>query len=207
MTDLTTLFALVAAAAGLGVVHTLAPDHWIPVAAVARARSLGRGATARLALLCGAVHVAVSALLAVAGVLWGRELLVAAGLQLETAAAALLVVLGLTWLAIGIHRALLRRVDPADEDRSGVWSLAGLLAFFGANPCVPLVPLAASAALLGPAELAAVVGVYAIGTIGTLTALALPARIGFGFVGDRWAHAGAGAATLGVALLVLMLGI
>ena len=58
--------ALAAAAVTVGSLHTLAPDHWIPFAALARARGWSSGRTLRVTLLCGFGHVTVSALLGLA---------------------------------------------------------------------------------------------------------------------------------------------
>ena len=55
--------ALALTAATVGSLHSIAPDHWVPFAAVARARGWSAARTARVTLLCGFGHVTVSAAL------------------------------------------------------------------------------------------------------------------------------------------------
>ena len=63
--------ALAPAAMGVGSLHALAPDHWVPFAALSRARGWSGGRTLRVTLLCGFGHVTVSALLGLLGLLFG----------------------------------------------------------------------------------------------------------------------------------------
>jgi nickel/cobalt exporter len=66
------LFATLAVAAvTVGSLHTLAPDHWVPFAALARARGWSAGRTARITFACGFGHVTVSALLGLLGLAFG----------------------------------------------------------------------------------------------------------------------------------------
>jgi nickel/cobalt transporter (NicO) family protein len=51
------------AAAGVGFGHAVMPDHWLPLAVVARARRYRTSTVARLSLAAGLAHVAVSLLL------------------------------------------------------------------------------------------------------------------------------------------------
>ena len=59
--------ALAGAAISVGALHTLAPDHWLPFAALARAQGWSAGRTARVTFLCGFGHVTVSALFGLLG--------------------------------------------------------------------------------------------------------------------------------------------
>ena len=57
----TSLFvSLAVGAITIGSLHSLAPDHWVPIAAVARARNWSRGRTARVAFICGLGHVVLN---------------------------------------------------------------------------------------------------------------------------------------------------
>ena len=55
-----TLPALTLAAAGLGLGHAVLPDHWMPLAVLARARGYAAGRVLRLSLGAGVAHVGVS---------------------------------------------------------------------------------------------------------------------------------------------------
>ncbi len=57
---------LVGAVAAVGVLHTIVPDHWVPIALIARQHSWSKAETARAALQAGAGHVVSTLLIAVA---------------------------------------------------------------------------------------------------------------------------------------------
>lgn len=58
-----TIPALLAASGGVGLAHSVLPDHWLPLAVTARARRDPLPRVARLSLFAGAAHVAVSVVL------------------------------------------------------------------------------------------------------------------------------------------------
>ena len=59
---------LVAAVATVGVLHTIVPDHWVPITLIARQRGWSKSETARAALLAGTGHVLSTLLIAL--VVW-----------------------------------------------------------------------------------------------------------------------------------------
>jgi vacuolar-type H+-ATPase subunit I/STV1 len=208
--------ALAAAAVTVGATHTLAPDHWVPFAALARAQRWSAGRTLAVTALCGFGHVTVSALLGLLGLLFGLRMVEAFGRRMEAAAGFLLVAFGLAYAVWGLRRAVGRRVhghahahydhvhDPA---RATVWSLFLL---FSADPCVAVVPLLFAAAPLGARSATAVVLLYEIATIAMMVLLVLPARAGARALKavwiERWADAAAGAVIAVVGACVVSLG-
>jgi hypothetical protein len=98
-------FLLIISVGVVGVLHTIVPDHWAPIALIARQRGWSRGETARAALQAGAGHV-VSTLI-IAGVIWFAGVAVAArfGHFIDTAASVALVAFG-GWIAISSWRDL-----------------------------------------------------------------------------------------------------
>lgn len=54
---------LIAAVAAVGVLHTMVPDHWAPLAVLARGQGWSRARTARAAALAGLGHVSSTLLL------------------------------------------------------------------------------------------------------------------------------------------------
>lgn len=208
--------ALVLAALTLGALHTLAPDHWVPFAALGRARRWSVRRTAGVTLLCGLGHVTVSALLGLGGVFLGAALLETWGTRLEALAGLLLLAFGGVYSLWGLHRATTRRLpglgSPTDASRLPV---ASLFVLFALDPCVPLIPVVVAAAALGTTPLLGVVAVYALTTLTTMTLLAATARAGAGAVRaptlnrwlDRWGHAAAGALILLVGAVVGLVGI
>jgi len=96
---------LIGAVAAVGVLHTMVPDHWAPIALFARQRSWSKAETARAALLAGTGHV-LSTLL-IASVVWLAGVTVADrfGQFVDSAASIALVCFG-GWIAISAWREL-----------------------------------------------------------------------------------------------------
>jgi hypothetical protein len=191
---------LVLAALTLGFLHTLAPDHWLPIAAVSRARHWSRGRTARWALTLGALHLAATGLVTLLAVLASRELGLAVAGRLATFAAYLLIGGGLTYAAIALSLRAKRQAGQPDSDRTlERFGLGTLAAFFAVNPCVPMIPLLFATAPLGGAAVGAVGAIYASATLVTLLGASLAARAGLAIVRPAWL---AGRAELAAGLLV-----
>jgi ABC-type nickel/cobalt efflux system permease component RcnA len=96
---------LIAAVAAVGVLHTIVPDHWMPITLIARQRGWSRAETARASLQAGVGHV-VSTLI-IAAVVWLAGVAVAQrfGHIVDTASSIALVAFGL-WFAISAWRDL-----------------------------------------------------------------------------------------------------
>src|ERR1700722_8194815 len=96
---------LVGAVAVVGVLHTIVPDHWVPITLIARQRGWSRAETARVALKAGAGHVLST--LAIALVIWIGGVAVATrfGHWVDTSASVALIGFG-AWIAIGAWRGL-----------------------------------------------------------------------------------------------------
>ena len=92
------LSTLALAAAGVGALHALAPDHWVPFAAVARARGWSAARAARVTLACGLGHVTVSSLSGLLAIGVSLHAFAAMGRRLEAIAGVLLIVFGLVYL-------------------------------------------------------------------------------------------------------------
>lgn len=212
------LFATLAlAAVTVGSLHTLAPDHWVPFAALARARGWSAGRTARITLACGFGHVTVSALLGLLGLAFGLTMIRTFGERMEAVAGLLLIGFGLVYGIWGLRKAAGRRLHGhahAHYDhvhhasRTTAWTLFLL---FSADPCVAVIPLLFAAAPLGAAKTAGVVLLYEAATIGTMVALVLPARAGSAVIRarwlDHWGDAAAGAIIAAAGITVTALGI
>lgn len=208
---------LLGAAVTVGALHTLAPDHWVPFAALARAQKWSAGKTARITFLCGFGHVTVSALLGLLALVFGRAIFERVGERMEAVAGILLVGFGLAYGVWGLRRAAGRRVHGHahahydhvhDASTTTAWSLFFL---FSADPCVAVIPLLFAAAPLGTAPTVGIVLLYEVATIGTMIVLVLPARVGlerlrFPWL-DHWGDAVAGAVIAATGLVVMTLGI
>ena len=227
---MTATLALIVAAVSVGSLHTLAPDHWLPFAALARAERWSRGRTAAVTALCGLGHVTASVVLGLLALLFGLELLQAFGHRLESLSGLLLIGFGVAYGGWGVHRTIASRAHrhahahghahvhliahqpPATSPQAHrpltAWSLFLL---FSADPCVAVIPLLFAAAPLGWPSTLAIVVAYEIATIGTMVALVIPTREAAGRIAgawaDRWGDALAGGVVATVGLAVMVLGI
>ena len=228
MSELTGVLAL--AAMGVGALHTLAPDHWVPFAALARTRGWSRGRTARITAACGFGHVTVSVLLGVLALVFGLEVLRLVGQRMEAIAGLLLIGFGLAYGLVGLRRAIRSHAHghghhhhgyhhhhghlgrghshgTRDMDTLTPWTLFLL---FSADPCVAVIPILFAAAPLGAWRTTLVVGAYELATIATMVVLVLPAREAAAHVRGPWAvrfgDATAGAVIASVGVLVAVLG-
>jgi nickel/cobalt transporter (NicO) family protein len=210
------LGALAAAAVTVGALHSLAPDHWVPFAALARSRGWSAGRTLRVTLLCGFGHVTVSALLGLAGLLFGLRLAEALGRRMEGIAGLALIAFGVGYGLWGLRRAAGTRLHGHphrhydhvhDPSRTTAWTLFLL---FSADPCVAVIPLLFAAAPLGPAPAAAIVLLYEAATLSAMVTLVLPAASGARLLRaawvDRYGDAAAGGVIAVVGLAVARLG-
>src|ERR1700678_1998630 len=96
---------LVGAVAAVGVLHTVVPDHWVPITLIARQRGWTQAETARTAFKAGVGHVLST--LAISPVVWLAGVAVAQrfGHWVDTIASVALVGFGL-WIAISAWRDL-----------------------------------------------------------------------------------------------------
>ena len=216
--------ALALAAVTVGSLHTIAPDHWVPLTALARAQGWSRGRAIRLTALCGFGHVTVSVLLGVLALVFGIELLRAVGDRMAAAASLLLIGFGLAYAIVGLRRAALRvhagHAGPHahghshhhfdhvhDASKVTPWAL---LLVYSADPCVALMPILFAAVPLGTGRTVLIVTAYELATIATMIALVVPATAAVRRVrlpwAERFGEAVAGTVIVTVGVLVAALG-
>ncbi len=205
-------WALAAAAASVGALHSIAPDHWVPFAALARARGWSPWKTARITLACGFGHVTVSAALGVLALVLGMEALKVFGQRLEAVAGLLLMAFGMAYAIWGLRKATHERLHhhshDVDASRTTAWTLFLL---FSADPCVAVMPILFAAAPLGAGHAAGVVVIYELATLGAMVPLVLISRAGVAKLRwhwlDHYADGAAGGIIAVVGLAVTLLGI
>jgi len=221
---MTLALALVAAAISVGSIHTLAPDHWVPFAALARAEHWPARRTALITAACGLGHVTGSVALGLLSVFLGIELLERVGRRLEGVSGLLLIGFGVAYAVWGLRRSFHGPSHSHSHSHSHghahghspepsalsptPWALFLL---FSADPCVAVIPLIFAAAPLGWGTTLAVIAAYEVATIGTMVALVLPSRAVAGAARDVWmdrhGDAIAGCVVALVGLVVVGLGI
>lgn len=223
----TGIAALMVTAATVGALHSLGPDHWVPFAALARARNWTPLRTARLAMICGAGHVTVSALLGVLAVVLGRETVEAFGTSLHDSAPLLLIAFGLVYMLLALWRIsrsrLMHHVDHIEgvehhhghghrhHDHGKPLTEWGLFVLFCCDPCIALIPMIVAASTVGWGAIGGVILVYEIATIAAIVVLVQTAHAGarrlrLGWI-DRYGDAVAGAVIVLLGTAVTVLGI
>lgn len=208
--------ALVAAAVTVGSLHSLAPDHWVPIAAVSRAQRWSSVRTTRVALACGLGHVTVSVALGLLALLFGAQLFIGVGERMESAAGLLLVGFGVAYLVWGLRGPLAHRLHGHvhehydhvhDASRVSAWSL---FLIYCADPCVAVIPILFAAAPLGVGEIVAITLAYEVATVLTMVVLVGLAHRGARVFQGRWIErygdGAAGGLIIATGLLVISLG-
>lgn len=210
------------AAATVGALHTAAPDHWMPFAALGRARGWSSWRTARTTVFCGLGHVTVTAALGILAVFVGLGAMKMVGGRLESIATTLLMVFGAIYMIWGLRRSFRR--DPlgvmhahdhhhhhGDHDHDHGLTEWSLVLLFASDPCVALIPMIVAAAGSGWSTVIAVVVCYEIATIATMVVLVATAHAGAKALNapwlDRFGHAAAGALIVSVGAAMAWLGI
>jgi hypothetical protein len=96
---------LIAAVAAVGVLHTIVPDHWVPITLIARQRGWSKAETARAAFQAGIGHVVST--LVIAALVWiaGVEVASRFGHIVDVMASIALIAFG-GWIAISAWRDL-----------------------------------------------------------------------------------------------------
>jgi len=212
----TSLFvSLLVGAISIGSLHSLAPDHWVPIAAVARARSWSKGRSARVAFLCALGHVTVSVLLGFVALVFGAQLFEALGERMASVAGLLLIGFGMAYAMWGLRRAFAHRLHGHhhhhfdhihDASRASIWSL---FLIYCADPCVAVIPIVFAAAPLSVTETICIVVAYEVATIGAMVGLVALAHSGTqlfkGHWFDRYGDSTAGALIVATGVMVAIL--
>ncbi|HEY4641913.1 MAG TPA: hypothetical protein VII75_11265 [Thermoanaerobaculia bacterium] len=196
---------LVITAALIGSIHTLAPDHWVPFAALGRARGWSAWRTARTTFFCGFGHVTASALLGILALVAGLKAVHAIGSRLESYATLLLIGFGLAYMLWGFWRSSVHgHAKPGANTTE--W---GLFLVYSADPCIAVIPMIMAASTGGWLSVALVTLAYEIATIATMIVLATGLLHGVKRMTFHWADhygdalAGGVIVFVGVAMMVL----
>lgn len=170
-----TIPAVLIAAGGVGLAHAVLPDHWVPLAVIARSRRDPLPRVARLSLLVGIAHVVVSLVLGAVVVVVGLS--VRSAIESRTD-----LIVGLVLAATGVAFLLTEATghghhhEPGHHDRdvhaATPRGLALLIPFgAAASPDLTILPVFLAAATLGvPAAVGSLV-VFSIVTLATFVGL------------------------------------
>lgn len=197
--------ALILTAALIGSIHTLAPDHWVPFAALGRARRWSAWRTARTTFFCGFGHVTVSAALGILALVVGLKAVHAVGSRIESYATLLLIAFGVVYMLWGFWRSSVHAHAKPGANTTE-W---GLFLVYSADPCVAVIPMIMAASAGGWMSVALVTLAYEIATITTMIVLATGLLHGVKRMTLHWADhygdalAGGVIVFVGVAMMIL----
>lgn len=210
---------LLVAAGGVGLAHSVLPDHWVPLAVLARARRDPLRRVARLSLLAGIAHVAVSLVLGAIVIAVGLSVRSAIESRTDLVVGAVLILTGVGFLlaeATGHTHAAQHRNeehdghphDPTEDDhhRRAPRGVMGLLVPFGAaaSPDLTILPVFLAAAALGPAAAIGSLLVFTLITITTFVTLTTLAAAGGHQLRAPWIDRYANTIT---ALVLILIGV
>jgi hypothetical protein len=184
---LTPELVLVAAVVAVGILHTMVPDHWVPITLIARARGWSRAETARAALGAGTGHVVST--LALGLLVWIAGVAFAAKFGHAVSIASSLALIGFGgWVALGSWRELRAHRHGAAEPHTHHHENAGhthpqtgrtaLLLILGSSPMVEGIPAFFAAGKYGPGLIAVMAVLFAASTIATYVALCVSGTAG-----------------------------
>jgi ABC-type nickel/cobalt efflux system permease component RcnA len=175
---------LIGAVFAVGTLHTMVPDHWLPIALMARQRHWSSRKTALAALQAGAGHTVSTLVIAV--VFWAAGAAVATrfGGWIDTATSVALVGFGL-WVAFGAIREIKHGHEHGHEHEHGHdaahshqdhhqrGSRMALLLILGSSPMIEGIPAFFAAGQYGAGLLIVMALVFAASTISVYVVLSV----------------------------------
>lgn len=132
--------ALIFSALSIGFIHSLAPDHWLPFASIARAQGWSRRKLLIVSLLAGVAHVGSSIVLGALGIFLGLGLFHLEGAESYRGniAGFLLIGFGAAYALWGLKHLRHNHLHMDNAKTVTVWALIAIFIF---GPCEPLIPL------------------------------------------------------------------
>lgn len=172
---------LVAAVAVVGVLHTAVPDHWAPIALLARKHHWNTVKTAQTAAIAGLGHVTSTLLIAL--IVWGAGAALAVRFAHLVSAFSSIALIGFgLWIAIGSWREMRAHAahghEHAHDDVKEGSSRTALLLILGSSPMVEGIPAFFAAGRFGAPLLGVMALVFALSTILTYVILCVVSASG-----------------------------
>lgn len=197
-----TLVLLVLAAMAVAVIHSVLPDHWLPIAVVGRTQGWPLVRVARVSGLASAGHVLTSLVLAGVVALVGLRFQEQIETQQGRIVGGILILAGLGFLVWDLARRRGRHHHHAHhqdgnehahshtgaEERPWVARLRNLGVPLGvaASPDLTILPVALAAAAYGIGAVGAVLGAFTLLTVATFVVLTVLAAAAGYQVRGRW---------------------
>lgn len=209
------IWILLVSTLSVAFLHALAPDHWMPFAAIARAQRWSKTKLLLITFISGIGHVGISIIFSIIGILLGFSLSKLKGIEGQRGGVALwlLIGFGIAYMIWGIKKAREKKRKVIDEEkvkaeRVAVWTMFAVIVL---GPCEPLVPLAFLGYNYGWLGVITVSIIFSIVTIIMMLAQSLLAFMGIQLIKsnmlERYSHAFAGLVIALTGVFVMLVGI
>ena len=166
----------------IGLLHALAPDHWIPFVALAKAQQWSKWKTTYSVFLAGLGHVSSSVVIGLIGIAIGIATEHVTGWETlrGNVASLLLIGFGLAYMIYGLKQ-LGKKHTHRDNSAKSVsyWTLFILIIF---GPCEPLIPLLFASSAYGWFNVVLLVTLFSAATIVMMQIQVHAALWGFSFI-------------------------
>jgi uncharacterized membrane protein len=195
--------------------HALAPDHWMPFAAIGKAQRWSKARLLWITFISGIGHVGISIIFSIIGILLGFSLSKLKGIEGQRGEIVLwlLIGFGIAYMIWGIKKAREQKRKVIDEEKLkaetvAVWTMFAVIVL---GPCEPLVPLAFLGYNYGWVGVITVSIIFSIVTIIMMLAQSLLAFMGIQLIksdiAERYSHAFAGLVIALTGVFVMLAGI
>lgn len=211
MTNIASLSVLLGSTLTIGVVHALAPDHWVPFVSIGKAQNWSKTKLVWITFVSGIGHVGSSVVIGAIGLILGFSLSSLKSIESQRAEVAglLLVGFGLAYAIWGLKHMRHDHHHKIDAKRSvTIWTM---IAIFVLGPCEPLIPLMFISAAHGWTAVWLVSAVFSLVTLMMMVGQALLAYVGINLMRlhklEHYTHAAAGLVIALTGGMVMLLGI
>lgn len=206
---------LLVSTAAVAFLHALAPDHWMPFAAIGKAQNWSKPKLLWVTFISGLGHVGISIIFSVVGILLGFSLSKLKAIEGHRGEIALwlLIGFGIAYMLWGIKKGKDEKSKAIDTEKSkartvAVWTMFAVIIL---GPCEPLVPMVFLGYNYGYFGVAVVSIVFSVITLIMMLSQSLLAFMGIQLIkndlADRYSHAFAGMVIALTGIFVMALGI
>ncbi len=205
MTSLIMAFAV-------GALHALAPDHWFPFVAIAKAQKWSNRKLSVTVFLAGLAHVLSAFLIGLAGMLLVKisfEQMTVWEKSRADVFSFLLIGFGIAYLIWAVKQWNANRLET--DVKAHRISKGFLFVLLILGPCEPLVPFIFLGAQEGLSTILTLFLVFSVATVGTMLVTAYAAVRGLSFIRtprlQRYSHLIAGFSIVFIGIIVRVLGV
>ena len=209
------MWILLMSTVSIAFLHALAPDHWMPFAAIAKAQKWSKLKLLWITFVSGVGHVGISIVFSIIGIVLGFSLTKLKNIEGHRGEIALwlLIGFGIAYMIWGIKKARDHKHKEIDAEKLktrtvAVWTL---FAVFILGPCEPLIPLVFLGYNYGYSGVIVVSLVFSVITILMMLAQSLLAFMGIQLIkndiAEKYSHALAGLVIALTGIFVMAMGI